>query len=107
VVRLGEVTKVTNEEIAAIFTDIADMLNKKQENMFKIKAYDRVAKNIRELKEPVTKLAAENRLREIPGVGDAIELKIKELADTGKLEFYEKLKLEMKPRTELPARSDQ
>ena len=89
---------MTNEEIAAIFTDIADMLNQKQENMFKIRAYDKVARNIRELKEPVTKLAAENRLREIPGVGDAIELKLKEIADTGKLEYYEKLKAEFTGR---------
>jgi DNA polymerase (family X) len=100
---------VTNEEIAAIFTDIADMLNKKQENLFKIKAYDKVARNILALKEPVTRLAAENRLREIPGVGDAIELKLKEITATGKLEFYEKLKLELKPdlkaNAESPARS--
>jgi DNA polymerase/3'-5' exonuclease PolX len=65
---------MTNEQIAAIFTEIGDMLNKKQENLFKIKAYDKVAKAILALKEPVTKLAIENRLREIPGVGDAIEL---------------------------------
>jgi DNA polymerase (family X) len=85
---------MTNEEIAAMFTEIGDMLNKKQESIYKIKAYDKVAKNIRELKEPVTRLAAENRLREIPGVGDAIELKLKEIAGTGKLEYYEKLKAE-------------
>ncbi len=90
---------MTNEEIALIFTDIADILNQKQENMYKIRAYDKVAKNIRELKEPVTKLSAENRLREIPGVGDALELKLKELAETGKLDYYEKLK------AEFPARS--
>ena len=86
---------MTNEEIAAMFTEIGDLLNKKQENIYKIKAYDKVAKNIRELKEPVTKLAAENRLREIPGVGDAIELKLKEIAETGRLEYYEKLKAEV------------
>jgi DNA polymerase (family 10) len=85
---------MTNEEIAAIFMNIADMLNKKQENLFKIKAYDKVAKAIRALKEPVETLAKENRLREIPGVGDAIELKLKEITATGKLEYYEKLKAE-------------
>jgi len=83
---------VNNEEIAEMFTDIADMLNQSQENLFKIRAYDKVAGNIRELKEPVTKLAAEKRLREIPGVGDAIEKKLIEIAETGKLEYYEKLK---------------
>lgn len=90
---------MTNEEIAAMFTDIADMLNRKQENIYKIKAYDKVATSIRELKEPVTKMAAENRLREIPGVGDATEKKLKEIAETGKLEYYDKLK------AEFPARS--
>ncbi len=86
---------MTNEEIAAMFMEIGDLLNKKQESIYKIRAYDKVAKSIRELKEPVTKLAAENRLREILGVGDAIELKLKEIADTGKLEYYEKLKAEV------------
>jgi DNA polymerase (family X) len=85
---------MTNEEIASIFTGIADLLNKKQENMFKIRAYDKVAKAIRAIKEPVEILAKENRLREIPGVGDAIELKLKEITATGKLEYYEKLKAE-------------
>lgn len=91
---------ISNEEIAVILTDIANLLNEKQENMYKIRAYDKVARGIRELKEPVTRLAAENRLREIPGVGDAIELKLKELAETGKLEYYEKLKLEFPTRSQ-------
>lgn len=91
---------MTNEEIAAMFTDIADMLNQKQENIYKIKSYDKVAKSIRELKEPVTKLAAEKRLREIPGVGDAIEKKLAEIAETGRLEYYEKLKAEFPARSQ-------
>ena len=90
---------MTNEEIANMFMDIADMLNRKQENLYKIRAYERVANSIRELKEPVTKLAAGKRLREIPGVGDATEKKLMEIAGTGKLEYYEKLK------AEFPARS--
>lgn len=90
---------MTNEEIAAMFMDIAELLNRKQENLYKIRAYEKVANNIRALKEPVNKLAAEKRLREIPGVGDAIEQKLTELAGTGRLEYYEKLK------AEFPARS--
>jgi len=85
---------MTNEEIAAIFTGIADLLNKKQENMFKIRAYDKVAKSIKTFQESIETLANEDRLRDIPGVGDAIELKLKEIVATGKLEFYEKLKAE-------------
>ncbi len=34
----------------------------------------------------------EGKLKEIPGVGEAINKKIIELVDTGKLDFYERLK---------------
>jgi DNA polymerase (family 10) len=54
-----------------------------------------VAWSISELQEPVTKLAAENRLKEIPGAGKAIIKKLTELVTTGKLAYYEKLKAEL------------
>jgi DNA polymerase (family 10) len=84
-----------NAKISAILLDIAYLLNIKKENIFKIKAYEKVAKAISKMDEDVEQLARENRLREIPGVGDAIEKKITELVTTGKLEYYEKLKAEV------------
>lgn len=85
---------MTNSEISAIFTDIAGMLKLKKKNVFKIRAYEKVARSIGELKEPVAKLVAEDRLKEIPGAGEAIAKKLTELVTTGKLAFYEKLKAE-------------
>jgi DNA polymerase (family 10) len=85
---------MTNSEIASIFNDIAEMLRLKKENIFKIRAYQRVARAIGELTEPVEKLVAENRLKEIPGAGEAITKKLTELVTTGKLAYYEKLKAE-------------
>jgi DNA polymerase (family 10) len=85
---------MTNQEISAIFKDIAEMLRLKRDNIFKIRAYEKVARSIAELKEPVAILAAEGRLKEIPGAGEAIQKKLKELAATGKLAFYERLKAE-------------
>jgi DNA polymerase (family 10) len=85
---------MTNAEIAAVFADIAAMLRLKKDNIFKIRAYEKVARSIIELKEPVAKLAAEGRLKEIPGAGEAIIKKLTELTATGKLTFYEKLKAE-------------
>ena len=85
---------MTNSEISQIFTDIAAMLKLKKENIFKIRAYEKVARSIAELKEPVAKLVAEDRLKEIPGAGEAIAKKLTELVTTGKLAFYEKLKSE-------------
>ena len=88
-----------NDEIAAVFTDIADMLAEKKDNIFKIRAYRKVALSIQELALPVEQLVAENRLGEIPGAGEAITKKITELVATGKLEYYNRLKKEIQEQT--------
>jgi len=86
--------KVDNHEISQVFIDIAEMLKLKKENIFKIRAYERAARAIQELPVDVKQLVDEGRLREIPGVGEAINKKIIELVTTGKLAFYERLKAE-------------
>ncbi len=83
---------MTNAEISLIFTDIAALLRLKKENIFKIRAYEKVARSIAELDEPVARLAAEGRLKEIPGAGEAIQKKLTEIVATGRLAFHEKLK---------------
>ncbi len=83
-----------NTEIAAVFQDIARLLELKKENIFKIRAYRRVAPAIEQLPVEITQLAREGRLREIPGAGEAIIKKITEMVSTGRLEFYERLKAE-------------
>ena len=83
-----------NTEIAAIFDDIAQRLMAKKENIFKIRAYQKVARAIESLPVPAEQLVKENRLDEIPGAGEAIRKKLTELVTTGKLEYYEKLKAE-------------
>ena len=84
-----------NSEIAAVFTEIAELLRLRKENIFKIKAYQKVAQSIAGLPVKVEQLVAENRVKEIPGVGEAIDRKINELVTTGKLGFYERLKAEV------------
>jgi DNA polymerase (family 10) len=83
-----------NSELARVFQDIADLLELKKENPFKIRAYRKVAGSIEELPVEVEQLVKEDRLREVPGVGEAIARKITELVTTGRLDFYEKLKAE-------------
>ncbi len=90
---------MNNTEIARVFQDIADRLKIKKDNIFKIRAYERVAKSIEELPAEVEQLAREGRLKEIPGVGEAITKKITELVTNGRLEYYEKLKAELAERT--------
>jgi DNA polymerase (family 10) len=95
---------MTNAEISAIFSDIAAILRLKKDNIFKIRAYEKVARSILELKEPVSKLVAEDRLKEVPGAGEAITKKLTELVDTGKLGFYEKLKAEYRHENNIKAK---
>jgi DNA polymerase (family 10) len=95
---------MNNSEIAAIFDDIADMLKLKKDNIFKIRAYQKVARAIEELPAAVEQLVAENRLKEVPGAGEAITKKLTELVTTGQLQYYEKLKAEFSERAHTPRR---
>jgi DNA polymerase (family 10) len=85
---------MNNKEVAKVFADIADLLELKGENPFKIRAYQKVVRSIEHLPVEMEQLVKEDRLKEIPGVGEAITKKITELITTGKLEYYEKLKAE-------------
>jgi DNA polymerase (family 10) len=83
-----------NQEIAEIFNDIADLLEIKGDNPFRIRAYRRAALNI----ESFTKNIAEtpkDELMKIPGIGRDLAGKIEEYVGTGKLQFYEDLKKEV------------
>jgi len=84
-----------NSEVAKVFQDIADLLELKGENQFKIRAYQKVVRSIEHLPVEVEQLVAEDKLKEVPGVGEAIARKITELVATGKLDYYEKLKAEV------------
>jgi DNA polymerase (family X) len=83
-----------NEEIVNILEDIADLLELKGENVFKARAYQKAARSIEFLSEDIEKLVAENRLRDIPGVGEAISKKLTELIITGHMEYFDKLRAE-------------
>ncbi len=83
-----------NSEIARVFSDIADLLELKGENQFKIRAYQKAVRSIEYLPVEMEQLVNENRLKEVPGVGEAIAKKITELVTTGRLEYYEKLRAE-------------
>jgi len=84
-----------NTAIAKVFQDIADLLELKGENAFKIRAYQRAARTIEHLPKEIEIMLEEGEdLRSIPGVGEAIAKKTTELVTTGKLGYYEDLKAE-------------
>ena len=85
------------DKVAEILVEIGTLLELKGENPFKTRAYSNGARVIEGLNEPLAKIVAEKRLGEIKGVGPALEQKITELVETGKLKYYEELKASIPP----------
>lgn len=83
-----------NQEIARIFAAMADILEIKGDNPFKIRAYRRAALNLEGLARSVEELTPEE-LREIPGIGEELAAKIGEYLRTGAIHAFEKLKGEV------------
>lgn len=74
-----------NLEIARLLDELADALEFHGENPFKVSAYRRAAKILRDFTEDIEVYAKEGRLQEIPGIGEGIAKKIKEYLETGKI----------------------
>ncbi len=86
---------MNNRQLADTFTLIANLCEIKGEVIYVILAYRKASENLMTLGREASEYWKEGKLREIPGVGKAIAEKIDELLTTGKLEFLEKLKLEV------------
>lgn len=83
--------------VARVLRDIAVLLQVKGENAFKSRAYELAAERIAGLSEDLAQVVREDRLRELPGIGKAIEEKIRELVTTGKLDYHQRLLAEYPP----------
>ncbi|HEY8819304.1 MAG TPA: DNA polymerase/3'-5' exonuclease PolX [Candidatus Limnocylindrales bacterium] len=89
--------ELTNGDLARIFHEIGDMLELKGELVFKTVAYHRAADAIG--RSPVDLVSAyrSGDPPQTPGVGVAISDKIRELATTGHMAFYDRLRGEVPP----------
>ena len=83
--------------MAGVLDKIALLLELKGENPFKVRAYRQGAEVVLAMEEDVVELAKNDELKGIKGIGEALRDKLGEMAKTGKLEFYEKLKEEFPP----------
>ena len=81
-----------NIELSRIFEQIAKILKIKEENPFKIRAYEKITLVLENLPIDIETIYHQGGLNNIPGVGTGIAKKIEEFLTTGKLEYYEKLK---------------
>src|ERR1700682_5630534 len=76
---------------------VADLLEIRGESFFKIRAYREAVRQLDNLTTEVEDLIHEGRLKDVPGIGEAIEKKIVEYVTTGGLEFLTRLEGEVPP----------
>jgi len=83
--------------VVDILNEIGLLLELKGENPFKARAYYNAARTIEVLDEDIETLVKEDRLKDVKGIGEALNKKLTELITTGRLEYYEKLKESVPP----------
>ncbi|MFH0978892.1 MAG: DNA polymerase/3'-5' exonuclease PolX [Candidatus Woesearchaeota archaeon] len=80
-----------NPELARVLYEIADILEI-QEVKFKPQAYRNAARTVEALSADINEVYRQDRLEELPGIGEAIAKKISELLLTGHLKYLDELK---------------
>jgi DNA polymerase (family 10) len=87
---------VHNSDIEAIFSEVADLLEIKGENPFRVRAYRNAARMIGGLSQSVADMVAQGRdLSELSGIGKDLAGKIAEVVRTGTLSFLTELQNQM------------
>ena len=88
-------TVISNSELARIFNEIGDMLEILGEVVYKAVAYRRVADVVERYPDDVAALYRRGDPPKIPGAGAALTAKLAELAETGRLEYHQRLRAQV------------
>lgn len=83
------------EKLAELFLEIAQWLELRGDNPFKIRAYETAARTFEQLDEDPAALSRDGRLEDIPGIGRAIAAKTREFFETGHIAYHDDLKAEI------------
>ncbi len=88
---------MTNADIAAAFEHVADLLEYRGDNVFRVRAYRNAARTIDGLLEPIAAVRddPERSLTDLDGIGTDLAAKIETLLDTGRLPQLEQLEREV------------
>lgn len=78
-----------NKEIAAIFSSLADILEIKGEDPFRVNAYRRVSRIIDDLSTDVADLVESGEILKVSGIGKGTASAIEEYLDRGKIKRFE------------------
>lgn len=88
---------MNNLDVAQAFYEIADLLEFKDGDAFKVRAYRKAAQAVELWPEEIGGVAGAGRLTAIPGIGKATAEKILELLTTGQIEYLEELRRAIPP----------
>ena len=92
---MKENSRLDSKDVAKILNEMADFLEIKGENQYKIRAYQRAAQELTSLNENLYDLWQNEALTEINGVGEGLAAAIDEIFSRGRLEELEELKREL------------
>jgi DNA polymerase (family 10) len=81
-----------NKELADLFDKMADILEFKDENPFKISAYRKASRVLGDLTQDIQEISESGELKKVPGIGEGMSQKIEEYLKTGKISKYEEVK---------------
>jgi DNA polymerase (family X) len=84
-------------EVARVLREIGALLELEGENPFKLRAYENGARAVEALAEDPAALAAEGRLTEVPGIGDALAKKITDVLARGSTDLLDRLRAKHPP----------
>ncbi|MBV9582781.1 MAG: DNA polymerase/3'-5' exonuclease PolX [Chloroflexi bacterium] len=85
----GRAASSANAEVARLFAEIGDILEIKGEPPYRYNAYRTAARSVGSASERLDVLFEEGRLRELYGVGAALEARIVEYLKTGRMQSHE------------------
>ncbi len=83
---------MTNAEVAELLEEIARFMELSGENHFKTRSYTNGARVLEQLDENIIDVVKEKRLRELPGIGEALAEKIETFVVSGHLPYLDDLR---------------
>src|SRR4051812_27633755 len=95
-----EAPVLSNRQVAARLSEVADLLESKAENPYKVRAYREAAETFRELARPAHEIVRDEgpeALRRLPGIGKGLAGAVRELVTTGRLRRLDELRAEVAP----------
>jgi DNA polymerase (family 10) len=99
-----------NQQLAALFRSIAELLDAQRANPYRVRAYRRGADALLALDEDVAEVARRNALEDIEGIGSDLSEKIEEFLRTGKILMLDTLRMplpeQVKAWVQLPGLSE-